>query len=152
MVHAQTPSWTAREARGGEDAILQGSSRRHGWTARKSGQSWRGHGRPRIALCGGRPSPTPAPPRFLCSLLKQDAGQVARGVRALANTCRHYAWREYDVAISKYLYQADQGKINAVVATLLPPCIALSAVAGAAVGQRQQRFFFLSVLALETRA
>ena len=56
------------------------------------------------------------------------------------------------MAISKYLYQADQGKINAVVATLLPPCIALSAVAGAAVGQRQQRFFFLSVLALETRA
>ena len=67
---------------------------------------------------------------------------MARGVRALANTCRHYAWREYDVAISKYLYQADQGKINAVVATLLPPCIALSAVAGAAVGQRQQRVFF----------
>ena len=67
---------------------------------------------------------------------------MARGVRALANTCRHYAWREYDVAISKYLYQADQGKINAAVATLLPPCIALSAVAGAAGAAAAARICF----------
>jgi len=40
----------------------------------------------------------------------QDAGQVARGVRALANTCRLFKRREYDVVISKYLYQAAQGK------------------------------------------